>query len=263
MLRLALPLVMAELGWMSMGVVDTIMVGHLPRPAVTISAVALGQVLYNTLAFGVGGVLLGLDTYISQAHGAGEWDDANRWLLSGVVLAAMLSALLMGMVRLGPMAMAHCRGGSGRREVMRQAMGFLSALNWGTLPLFLYMTFRRYLQAFNHVRPIAAAVVSANVVNAGLDWLLLFGHRLRVAGHVIGIRRMGWWARRGRRRWRGCTWRRLWARRCGGWTGSMGMGCGRWNACWTALDGAGASGWCGWALRWAGRSLWRLRFLRR
>ena len=39
--------------------------GGPPTPAtVTISAVALGQVLYNTLAFGIGGVLLGLDTYI-------------------------------------------------------------------------------------------------------------------------------------------------------------------------------------------------------
>src|SRR5580658_1650518 len=104
-LRLALPLVMAEVGWMSMGVVDTIMVGHLPRPAVTISAVALGQVLYNTLGLGGGGVLLGLDTYISQAHGAGEWEDANKWLLSGVVLAGVLSALLMGIVWLGPLAM--------------------------------------------------------------------------------------------------------------------------------------------------------------
>jgi MATE family multidrug resistance protein len=189
MLRLALPLVMAEVGWMSMGVVDTIMVGHLPRPAVTISAVALGQVLYNTLAFGIGGVLLGLDTYISQAHGAGQWEDANKWLLSGVVLAAMLSAVLMGMVWLGPLAMARIPvgGGEAGREVMRQAVGYLGALNWGTLPLFLYMTFRRYLQAFNHVRPIAAAVVSANLVNAGLDWLLLFGHRWSVAGHGFGI----------------------------------------------------------------------------
>jgi multidrug resistance protein, MATE family len=174
MLRLALPLVMAEVGWMSMGVVDTVMVGHLPHPAMTISAAALGQVLYNTLAFGVGGVLLGLDTYISQAHGAGEWDDANKWLLSGVVLAGILSAVLMGMVWLGPVAMVRLNVD---REVMRQAVQFLEALNWGTLPLFLYMTFRRYLQAFNHVRPIAAAVVSANAVNAALDWLLLYGHR--------------------------------------------------------------------------------------
>jgi MATE family multidrug resistance protein len=188
MLRLALPLVLAELGWMSMGVVDTIMVGHLPRPAITISAAALGQVLYNTLAFGVGGVLLGLDTYISQAHGAGEWDDANKWLLSGVVLAGLLSAVLMGMVWVGPVAMTRMPID---REVMRQAVGFLGALNWGTLPLFLYMTFRRYLQAFNHVRPIAAAVVSANLVNAGLDWLLLFGHRWSIAGHPAGIKAYG------------------------------------------------------------------------
>ncbi len=184
MLRLALPLVMAEVGWMSMGVVDTVMVGHLPRPAMTIASVALGQVLYNTLAFGVGGVLLGLDTYISQAHGAGEWDDANRWLLSGVALAAMLSAVLMGMVWLGPLAMVRMPID---HEVMGQAVKFLEALNWGTLPLFLYMTFRRYLQAFNHVRPIAAAVVSANLVNTGLDWLLLYGHRFDIAGHSVGI----------------------------------------------------------------------------
>jgi len=188
MLRLALPLVMAEVGWMAMGVVDTVMVGHLPRPAVTISAAALGQVLYNTLAFGVGGVLLGLDTYLSQAHGAGELEDANKWLLSGVLLACGLSAALMAMVWVGPVAMRRLPVD---REVMRQAVSFLGALNWGTLPLFLYMTFRRYLQAFNHVRPIAAAVVSANAVNAGLDWLLLFGHRWSVARHSVGIAAYG------------------------------------------------------------------------
>jgi MATE family multidrug resistance protein len=185
MLKLAWPLILAEVGWMSMGVVDTVMVGHLPRPAMTISAAALGQVLYNTLAFGVGGVLLGLDTYISQAHGAGEWDDANRWLLHGVVLATGLSALLMGAVWLGPFAMERLPVD---REVMAQAVGFLRALNWGTLPLFLYMTLRRYLQAFNHVRPIAAALVSANALNAGLDWLLLYGHRWgRLAIPAYGV----------------------------------------------------------------------------
>ena len=95
----------------------------------------------------------------------------------------------MGMVWVGPLAMTRMPmgGGEAGREVMRQAVGFLWALNWGTLPLFLYMTFRRYLQAFNHVRPIAAAVVSANLVNAGLDWLLLFGHRFQCGRASFGI----------------------------------------------------------------------------
>lgn len=188
MLRLALPLIMAELGWMFMGVVDTIMVGHLPGPAVTISAVALGQVLYNTIGFGIGGVLLGLDTYISQAHGAGEWDAANRWLLHGIVLSVLLSVVLMSIVWMGPIALVRLPVD---REVVAQAIAFLNALNWGTVPLFLYMVFRRYLQAFNHVRPIAAAVVSANLVNAGLDWLLLFGHSWNIGGHVLAIKAYG------------------------------------------------------------------------
>ena len=172
MLRLALPLVMAEVGWMFMGVVDTVMVGHLPHPAVTISAAALGQVLYNTLAFGIGGVLLGLDTYISQAHGAGDLDDANKWLLSGVVLAVGLSAVLMGMVWVGPIAMV----------------------------------------------------------------------RIPVGGGETG--------RRCRLHWHGFIWRRLWGRRCGGWIGGIGMGCGRPSirrlGRWI---GHGCGSWCGWAGR--------------
>src|SRR6202522_1786114 len=94
-LTLAIPLILAELGWMTMGIVDTIMVGHMATPALAISAAALGQVLYNTIAFGIAGVLLGLDTYLSQSHGAGELDDANRWLLHGLILAAGLALTLI------------------------------------------------------------------------------------------------------------------------------------------------------------------------
>ena len=42
MLRLAIPLVLAELGWMTMGVVDTMMVGRQANSAVAIGAVSLG-----------------------------------------------------------------------------------------------------------------------------------------------------------------------------------------------------------------------------
>src|ERR1700730_16664930 len=176
MLALALPLVLAELGWMFRAVVDTIMVGHLANPAITISAAALAQVLYNTLAFGIGGVLLGLDTTIAQSHGAGKLDDANRWLLHGLVLAALLAALLMSIVAAGPLALRHLPVAP---VILTQALGFLQALNTGPPALMLYLTLRRYLQAFNHVRSIAVALVSANLVNAVGDWLLLFPHPLR------------------------------------------------------------------------------------
>lgn len=187
MLALALPLVLAEVGWMFMSIVDTIMVGHLDHPAITISAAALAQVVYNTLAFGIGGVLLGLDTYLSQSHGAGRHDEANRWLFHGLVLAALLTAILMSVIALAPIALLRLPI---EPVILAQSVRFLHALNWGTPPLLIYLVLRRYLQAFNHVRPIAIALVTANLINALGDWLLLFPHhwgRVKLAGHgVVG-----------------------------------------------------------------------------
>ncbi len=178
MLTLALPLILAEVGWMAMGIVDTMMVGHMANPALAISAAAIGQILYNTIAFGVAGVLLGLDTYLSQSHGAGRFDEANRWLLHGLILAAGLAAALILMVLLAPPLMLRLPID---RAVLTGSVAFLRALNWGTPALFLYFTLRRYLQAFNHVRPIAAALVTANLINAAGNWLLIYGHSW---GHI-------------------------------------------------------------------------------
>jgi MATE family multidrug resistance protein len=173
MLALALPLILAEVGWMSMGVVDTIMVGHMANPALAISAAALGQVLYNTIAFGIAGVLLGLDTYLAQSHGAGRFDEANRWLLHGLLLAAGLALTLILIIVCAPVVMLRLPID---HAVLTGSVAFLRALNYGTPALFLYFTLRRYLQAFNHVRPIAWALVTANLINAVGDWLLIFGH---------------------------------------------------------------------------------------
>src|ERR671921_1336378 len=86
-LRLALPLIVAELGWMSMGVVDTIMVGRLPDSAIAIGATGLGQSLYNMVAIFGAGMLLGMDTFVAQAYGREDLSDARKTLVNGLALA--------------------------------------------------------------------------------------------------------------------------------------------------------------------------------
>ncbi len=85
MLGLAGPVVLAEIGWMAMGFVDTIIVGRLGPQA--IGAVGIGTALFNTLAvFGMG-LLLGLDTLVSHAFGARDLAGCNRALVAGLYLA--------------------------------------------------------------------------------------------------------------------------------------------------------------------------------
>src|SRR6204780_2858353 len=157
-LRLALPLIFAEIGWMSMGVVDTIMVGRVPNSAVAIGATGLGQSLYHSVAIFGGGLLLGMDTFVAHAFGREDLDDARHSLLNGLVLAFVLTPFLMLAVSFWPALMRRFGVNPELVEPMRP---YLQALNWGTLPLLAYFALRRYLQAVNVAHPIMFALISA------------------------------------------------------------------------------------------------------
>jgi MATE family multidrug resistance protein len=185
-LRLALPLVFAEIGWMSMGIVDTIMVGRLPNSAVAIGATGLAQSLYHSAAIFGGGLLLGLDTFVAQAFGREDLDDARHSLVNGLILALILTPPLMCAVSFWPSLMQ--RFGISL-ELVGPMRPFLRALNWGSLPLLSYFALRRYLQAVNVAHPIMFALISANLVNAFGDWVLIYGH---LGFPAMGITGSGW-----------------------------------------------------------------------
>jgi multidrug resistance protein, MATE family len=184
--RMALPLIIAEVGWMSMGIVDTVMVGRLPNSAVAIGATGLGQSLYHSVAIFGGGLLLGLDTFVSHAFGREDLDDARHSLANGLFLAFALTPILMVAVSFWPAMMTRFGISAELVEPMRP---FLWALNCGTLPLLAYFALRRYLQAVNVSNPIMFAMVSANIVNAIGDWALIYGH---LGFRSMGIEGSGW-----------------------------------------------------------------------
>jgi MATE family multidrug resistance protein len=188
LLRLALPLIAGELGWVSMSLVDTVMLGHLPNSALAMSSAALAQVLYNTLCFGVAGILLGLDSLISQALGANDRHEANRWMVHGLLMAVALAALLIGIFALTPVLLLRLPVD---HAILAGAVPAMVGLNYGTLPLLLTFALRRYLQAAHHGRPIAFGLLSANLVNIAADWLLIYGHTWHIAGHTLAIKAFG------------------------------------------------------------------------
>ena len=171
-LRLAIPLVLAELGWMTMAIVDTIMVGHLPNSATAMGAVSLGSNIFIVLALFGGGLLLGLDTLVSQAFGAGQREDCHRSLLNSIYLSFALTPILAAPVWLLPSLLSSMRVDPG---VLALAIPYTKALAAGLLPLLLYFAVRRCLQAMNMVKPVAFALVSANIVNALGNFALVYG----------------------------------------------------------------------------------------
>jgi MATE family multidrug resistance protein len=171
MVSLAWPLVIAEVGWLLMGIVDTIMVAPLGPAA--IGAVGAGSIMFMAIMMPGFGTLLALDTFVAQSYGSGRVDECHRWLFAGIQLAIVLSVLLLPLFGFHP-------------DVLAELRPYMTHLIWSVAPLFGYLVFRRYLQAMNIVRPIMIALVLANVVNIVANYLLIQGRLGMPALGVVG-----------------------------------------------------------------------------
>ncbi|MFI5235450.1 MAG: MATE family efflux transporter, partial [Gemmatimonadales bacterium] len=181
MIHLAIPVVVVQVGLMLMGVVDTVMVGHLSKEA--LAAVALGNIyVFASICLGMG-TLMVMDPIVSQAVGAGDRVGIARGVQRGLVLALVLTipctlVLLPGETILGWLHQPP--------EVVPLAAQYTRATLAGLFPFLAFIVLRQTLQAMNRMAPIVWVVVVGNLVNLGLNYALIYGHWGFPALGVIG-----------------------------------------------------------------------------
>jgi MATE family multidrug resistance protein len=176
--------VLAEIGWMSMGLVDTVMVGRLGPAA--IAATGMGTGVFSAIMIFGAGLMLGVDALVSRAAGAGRPDECVRWLHQGVILALFASPFVMTATWI---AFATIDAWGLNPQIGALAKPYLEVIALSALPLLLYAAFRRYLQGMHIVRPVLYALVSANLVNAGANAILIYG---RFGAPALGVTGSAW-----------------------------------------------------------------------
>lgn len=171
MLRLAGPVVFAQVGIMMMGVVDTAMVGRV-SPS-TIAAVALGHIYWVNLMLPGLGLLLVLDPIVSQAVGAKDSEAIARGIQRGIVLALALSVPCSLLLIPGELFFGFLRQPA---DVTPIAATFSRWSILGVVPFYLFVVCRQSLQAMANTKPVVVSIVVANIVNVVLNWALIYGH---------------------------------------------------------------------------------------
>lgn len=168
---LAAPIVFVHLGMMAMGAVDAAMLGRVSPTAM--AGGALGN-LYWLLATMVGvGTVQAIDPIVSQAIGAGDAQAERHGVQRGIVLGGLLTfptiALLLAAE---PVLLAFGQP----QDVAALAGQFCRVSMIGALPYYWFYAARQSLQAMQRTGPLLLTVVAANVVNAALNWMLIFGN---------------------------------------------------------------------------------------
>lgn len=169
-LALAAPLALMQLGLVLYGTVDTLFVGRLGAHA--IAAVGLASSTYFLLAiFGIG-MTVGADALTSRAFGAGKPEVCAALLLHSAALSLCVAApIFLSLELAGPLfALIGVQP-----EVAEAALPYLRVLRLAIFPTLLFTSCRQYLQAMDVTRPQLLAVLTGNLLNAALCWLLIFG----------------------------------------------------------------------------------------
>jgi MATE family multidrug resistance protein len=170
-ISLAVPVVLVQVGFMTMGVVDTLMVGHVS--ARVLAAVALGNLYYFSVTIFSMGTLMALDPIVAQAMGAGDDESVARAMQRGLVLVVVLSVFSSLLMAPAPQVLRFFRQPA---EIIPDAALFLRISIAGVLPFLAFVVFRQSLQAMHRVAPIVWTMLVANVANAAMNWVFVYGH---------------------------------------------------------------------------------------
>ena len=181
MARLATPIVLVNVGLQGMGFVDVMMLGRVS--AVHLASAALGNFYFFITSIVGIGLLMALDPVVAQAVGARDEPGIARGVQRGLLLTLAVTVAI-ALTYIPAEAVLGLLGQP--EEVTPLAAAYVRWCIPGLLPFFAFNALRQVLQALRRVRPIVVAVLVGNIANAGLNWVLIFGHLGFEPGGVVG-----------------------------------------------------------------------------
>jgi len=183
-LILSVPLIVGQLGQMMMGVVDSIMVGHLN--AASLAAAALGNGLFMiVLLFGTG-ITLAIAPLVSKAYGEGNNERCGQILRQGFLVTLGSGILLTIIAVWGSEIIGWMRQ---EPDVEFLAIGYAKILGWSVIPFLLFMTYKQFAEGLNMMLPAMIISLAANMFNAFGNWIFIFG---KWGFPALGLEGAGW-----------------------------------------------------------------------
>ena len=167
---LAAPVVVTQLAHISMGFVDTIMVGRL-GPA-ELAGVALGNTIFFTATIFCMGVVLAVGPMVAQAFGAGDGDPIGRSVRQGLWLSAVL-AIPASIFIWNADTLLILLGQ--KPEVVVRAVSYLHTIVWGVFAFIAFAAIRSFCEAVSKPRPITVIAIIGVGVNILANYVLMYG----------------------------------------------------------------------------------------
>nr|WP_225157502.1 MULTISPECIES: MATE family efflux transporter [unclassified Bradyrhizobium] len=183
--KLALPIVLAQLGQVAMLTTDLAFIGRISAEAAAAAALG-GRVYFVSVTFGMG-LMAAVASLAAEAFGAGNLAAVRRTVRMGLWTAILLSLPIMSVLLRGEQILLALGQGPDAAQLAQQ---YLFGLAWGLVPSLWFLAIRSFMSAVLRPEPILWITLAAIPCNALLVYLLIYGKlylpRLELFGAGLG-----------------------------------------------------------------------------
>lgn len=169
-LRLAGPMIVAQVAQTGIAFVDTVMAGRLS--AADLAAVSLGSSIWLTVFLSLSGVLMALAPMVSQVFGAQRHTEIGPLVRQGLWLGLVLGLITFWLVR-NAMPVLVLSGATA--DVAAKTNEFLLALSWGMPPVLMYRALYPFSSAVSKTRAIMVITLLSLLLAIPLNYIFIYG----------------------------------------------------------------------------------------
>lgn len=170
LLKLAFPLVLTQAGQMVVQLVDNAMVGRVGTTELAAASFA-NSIYVVVMVFGMG-IFLGVTPLIGHALGSKNDNQVASTMKNSLILSVFLVSIL-GLFCFGLSAFMHNMGQP--TEVVKMAIPYFRILSVSLVPFLFFMVLKQIGEGLNNTWLAMIATIMSNVLNIGLNYLLIFG----------------------------------------------------------------------------------------
>ncbi|NUF26932.1 MATE family efflux transporter [Gilliamella sp. ESL0254] len=175
LVKLAVPVLIAQISQTAITFVDTIMAGNYSKTALSGVAIAV-SIWLPTILFGQG-LLTVLTPIISNLNGAAKREQVADQTRQGVVIALILSILMMLFLYHSDKVI-NLRSSADHPidpEMVDVAVSFLRAIMWGVPAFLLFLVYRNQCEGLSNTKPAMVIIFIALLANIPINYVLIYG----------------------------------------------------------------------------------------
>ncbi len=169
--KLAVPISLGQFGHILMGIVDSIMVGKVGYAPLAAASLVNG-LFFLVLVIGIG-LSFAATPLIAIAKGENKDEECGKILNHSIVANLLFSVIIFILIFLLSFLIPNLNQ---PKEVVELAIPYLQILSLSIFPFIIFQSYRQFLEGLSLPNPPMVIALSANILNAFLNWIFIYGN---------------------------------------------------------------------------------------